>query len=137
MFEKLVEIERKYDDLQRRLAEPEIVGDVAKYRETMKALAEIEGVVKKTREHREASRRLAETRQMLSALDSGDAEMREMAEIEVAELEAATAALEQEIRILLQPKDPNDEKNVIVEIRAGTGGDEASLFAAEIMRMYV
>jgi peptide chain release factor 1 len=137
MFDKLIEIERKYEDLQRRLAEPEIVGDVAKYRETMKAVAEIAGVVMKYREHREASRRLADTRQMLSTLDSGDQEMREMAELEVAELETATAALEQEIRILLQPKDPNDEKNVIVEIRAGTGGDEASLFAAEIMRMYV
>jgi peptide chain release factor 1 len=137
MFEKLVAIENKYEDLQRRLAEPEIVSDVARYRETMKSLSEIQDVVLKYREHRDATRRLEETRQMLAALDSGEAEMREMAEMEVAELEAATAAMANEIRVLLQPKDPNDEKNVIVEIRAGTGGDEASLFAAEIMRMYI
>ncbi len=137
MFEKLVEVENKYEDLQRRLAEPEIVGDVAKYRETMKALSEIQDLVAKYREHRRSSRRLTETRQMLATLESGDDEMREMAEMEVAELETATAELERELRVLLQPKDPNDEKNVIVEIRAGTGGDEASLFAAEIMRMYV
>ncbi len=137
MFEKLIEIENKYEDLQRRLAEPEIVNDVARYRETMKSLSEIEDLVAKYREHREASRRLVETRQMLSTLESGDEEMREMAQVEVAELEGAAATLDRELRVLLQPKDPNDEKNVIVEVRAGTGGDEASLFAAEVMRMYV
>src|SRR5206468_12550291 len=78
-------------------------------------------------------KRLADAREMLRS----DDEMRELAELELAELEPKAPALEQEIRILLQPRDPNDEKNVFVESRAGTGGDEASLFAAEIMRMYI
>jgi peptide chain release factor 1 len=137
MFEKLIEIENKYEDLQRRLADPEIAVDVARYRETMKSLSEIEELVAKYRAHRDSARRLAETRQMLSTLGSGDEELREMAGIELAELEETTGRLERELRVLLQPKDPNDDKNVIVEVRAGTGGDEASLFAAEVMRMYV
>ena len=137
MFEKLIEIENRYEDLQRRLAEPEIVTDVAKYRETMKSLSEIQELVMKYREHRDAARRLAETKEMLATLSTGDGELREMAQMEVVELDETAARLERELRVLLQPKDPNDDKNVIVEIRAGTGGDEASLFAAEIMRMYV
>ncbi|MGH9458033.1 MAG: peptide chain release factor 1 [Thermoanaerobaculia bacterium] len=137
MFEKLNEIETKYEDLQRAIADPAIVTDVARYRETMKAIAEIEEIVRKFREQREAQKRLAETRQMIATLESGDGELREMAEMEIGELEAKTRALDAELKVLLQPKDPNDEKNVIVEVRAGTGGDEASLFAAEVVRMYV
>ncbi|HKO02847.1 MAG TPA: peptide chain release factor 1, partial [Thermoanaerobaculia bacterium] len=90
----------------------------------------------KYRELKHVQQGLAETREMLSALKSDD-EMRELAELELADLEAKEPALESELRVLLQPKDPNDDKNVFVEIRAGTGGDEASLFAAEIMRMYI
>jgi peptide chain release factor 1 len=136
MHEKLDEIEQRYEELQRKSSDPSVVTDVAAYRDTMKALAEIQEVVTKYRELRAVEKGLAETREMLDSLKSGD-EMRELAELELADLEAKQPALEQEIRVLLQPKDPNDEKNVFVEIRAGTGGDEASLFAAEIMRMYI
>jgi peptide chain release factor 1 len=118
------------------MGDPEIVTDVAAYRDTMKATAEIQEVVVKYRELKEVEKRRAETREMLQSLKSDD-ELRELAELELADLDQQAPALEGEIRVLLQPKDPNDDKNVFVEIRAGTGGDEASLFAAEIMRMYI
>jgi peptide chain release factor 1 len=136
MYDKLEEIERRYDELQKRLAEPEVMNDRAAYRETMKSVREIEDVVVKYRELKQVRKGLGETREMLASL-KGEDELRELANLELAELEAKEPVLENELRVLLQPKDPNDEKNVFVEIRAGTGGDEASLFAAEIMRMYV
>ena len=132
MNTKLIDIERRYEELQRKIADPSVVTDVSLYRDTMKAISEIEEVVEKYRELRDVQKRIADAREMQRA----DDEMRELAEMELAELEPKEPQLEAEIRILLQPKDPNDEKNVFVEIRAGTGGDEASLFAAEIMRMY-
>ena len=131
--EKLTDIEKRYDELQRKIADPSVVTDVAAYRNTMKAISEIDDVVAKYRQLKDVRKRLADAREMLQAND----EMRELAQMEIAELEPQEPALEKEIQVLLQPKDPNDEKNVFVEIRAGTGGDEASLFAAEIMRMYV
>src|SRR5688572_17985574 len=133
MYEKLNEIERRYEELQRKIEDPSIVTDVAAYRDTMKAIAEIEQVVEKFRELRDIRRRIAEAQEMLRS----DDDMRELAELELADLQPKEPPLEDELKILLQPKDPNDEKNVFVEIRAGTGGDEASLFAAEIMRMYI
>jgi len=136
MYEKLDEIEKRYDELQRKIADQSVATDVALFRDTMKAIAEIEDVVAKYRQLREVQKRLAETREMLATLKDED-ELRELAELDLADLEGQEPALESEIRILLQPKDPNDEKNVFVEIRAGTGGDEASLFAAEVMRMYI
>ncbi len=136
MYEKLDDIEKRYDELQRKIADQAVATDVALFRDTMKAIAEIEDVVAKYQQLRGVQKRLAETREMLVGLKEGD-ELRELAELDLADLESQEPALESEIRILLQPKDPNDEKNVFVEIRAGTGGDEASLFAAEIMRMYI
>jgi peptide chain release factor 1 len=136
MYEKLNDIEKRYDELQQRLADPSIVTDVAAYRDTMKAISEIGDVVAKYRELKDVRKGLAQTREMLSSL-KGEDELRELAQMELEELEAKEPKLEDELRVLLQPKDPNDEKNVFVEIRAGTGGDEASLFAAEIMRMYI
>ncbi|MHB0969617.1 MAG: peptide chain release factor 1 [Thermoanaerobaculia bacterium] len=136
MFSKLADIEKKYEELQERISDPGIVSDMTRYRETMKSVSEIEGVVQKYREWKSVSRSVEETREMLASLN-GDDELREMAELELAELEAKLPELDRELRILLQPKDPNDDKNCFVEIRAGTGGDEASLFAAEIMRMYM
>jgi len=133
MYEKLAEIERRYDELQHRLGEPDVVTDVAAYRDTMKAISEIQEVVAKYRELKDVRKRVADAREMLK----NDDDMKELAEMELAELEPKEAPLEHEIQILLQPRDPNDEKNVFVEIRAGTGGDEASLFAAEVMRMYI
>ena len=135
--EKLTDIEKRYDELQRKIADPSVVTDVAAYRDTMKAISEIDEVVAKYRQLKDVRKRLADTREMLAALSSSDDEMRELAQMEIAELEPQEPALEKEIQVLLQPKDPNDEKNVFVEIRAGTGGDEASLFASEVMRMYI
>jgi peptide chain release factor 1 len=131
--EKLTDIERRYDELQRKIADPSVVTDVAAYRDTMKAISEIDEVVAKYRQFKDVRKRLADAREMLAA----DDEMRDLAQMEIADLEPQAPALEKEIQVLLQPKDPNDEKNVFVEIRAGTGGDEASLFASEIMRMYI
>jgi peptide chain release factor 1 len=133
MYDKLNEIEKRYEELQRKIENPSIVNDVAAYRDTMKAIAEIEEVVSKFRELRDIRKRIAEAREMVHA----DDDMRELAEMELSELEPREPVLESELKILLQPKDPNDDKNVFVEVRAGTGGDEASLFAAEIMRMYI
>ena len=133
MYEKLDEIEKRYEELQRKIADPSVVTDVSAYRTTMKSIAEIEEVVAKYRQLRDMRKRIADAKEMLRA----DDEMRELAELELAELEPQAPQLETELKVLLQPKDPNDDKNVFVEIRAGTGGDEASLFAAEIMRMYI
>jgi peptide chain release factor 1 len=133
MYEKLNEIEKRYEELQRKIADPSVVTDVSNYRTTMKQVSEIEEVVHKFRQLRDIRKRIAEARDMVSAND----DMRELAELELAELEPKEPELESELKILLQPKDPNDDKNVFVEVRAGTGGDEASLFAAEIMRMYI
>ncbi len=132
MYEKLDEIEQRYDELQAKIGDPSVATDVAAYRDAMKAIAEIEDVVAKYRELKDIRKRLRDAREMLHSDD-----MRELAEMEIAELEPKEPLLEREIQVLLQPKDPNDEKNVFVEIRAGTGGDEASLFAAEVMRMYI
>jgi peptide chain release factor 1 len=133
MFEKLDEIEKRYDELQRKIGDPSVATDVAAFRDAMKAIAEIQEVVAKYRELKELRKRLADARELLKS----DDDMRELAEMEIAELEPKAPELEREIQVLLQPKDPNDDKNVFVEIRAGTGGDEASLFAAEMMRMYI
>jgi peptide chain release factor 1 len=133
MYEKLDEIEKRYDELQSKIGDPSIATDVAAYRDAMKAIAEIEDVVAKYRELKDIRKRLRDAREMLRS----DDDMKELAELEIAELDPKEPALEREIQVLLQPKDPNDDKNVFVEIRAGTGGDEASLFAAEVMRMYI
>ncbi|HEX8252978.1 MAG TPA: peptide chain release factor 1 [Thermoanaerobaculia bacterium] len=133
MYEKLNEIEKKYEELQQKMANPSIATDVAAFRETMKSVSEIEELVMKFRELRDIRKRIADARDMVRA----DDDMRELAELELADLEPKEPQLESELKILLQPKDPNDDKNVFVEVRAGTGGDEASLFAAEIMRMYI
>jgi peptide chain release factor 1 len=133
MYSKLNDIEKRYEELQRKIEDPSIVTDVKAYREAMKAISEIEEVVVKHRQLRDVKKRLADARDMMRS----DDEMRELAEMEIGELEPLEVSLDSELQILLQPKDPNDDKNVFVEIRAGTGGDEASLFAAEIMRMYI
>jgi peptide chain release factor 1 len=133
MYEKLNDIEKRYDELQQKIGDPSVATDVSAFREAMKSIAEIQDVVAKYRELRDVQKRLADAREMLKT----DDEMRELAELELADLEPKEPRLEAELKVLLQPRDPNDEKNVFVEIRAGTGGDEASLFAAEIMRMYI
>ncbi|MCH9649240.1 MAG: peptide chain release factor 1 [Deltaproteobacteria bacterium] len=135
MFEKLSQIEQSYEELTHKLAQPEILANPASFRETSKALADIDTLVQTYREHKEILRQLGETAEMLETLPKDD-ELAEMARLEQAELQDRQASLEEKLRKELTPKDPNDGRNIIMEIRAGTGGDEATLFAAELFRMY-
>ena len=130
---KLEQLEKRYEGLTRQMADPAVIGDAQEYRKTAKAQSELAELVSKYRDWKKAEDSLAQARGMLA---DADPDLRAMAEAEVAELEPAMARIEEELKILLLPKDPNDEKNVVLEIRAGTGGDEATLFAAEIFRMY-
>ena len=134
MFERLEQIEAKYEELTKTLASPEIISDSSKYQKTARAHSELTAVVEKYREHKDLKRGIADSKAMVA--NETDAELRAYAEEELAQLEPRLAQAEQDLKVLLLPKDPNDEKNVVLEIRAGTGGDEASLFAAEIFRMY-
>ncbi len=136
MDDKLDHLEHRYDELQQKIADPAVVNDHVAYRDTMKSLSEISDIVTKYRQLKQVRKSIADTRGMLATL-KGEDELRELAELELRDLEAKQPGVENDLRVLLQPKDPNDEKNVFVEIRAGTGGDEASLFAAEVMRMYM
>jgi peptide chain release factor 1 len=133
--EKLDQLEQRYTELQTKASDPSIVNDHNAYRDAMKAIKEIEEVVSKYRELKQVRKGIADTKGMLASI-KGEDDLRELAELELADLQAKEPVLENDLKVLLQPRDPNDEKNVFVEIRAGTGGDEASLFAAEIMRMY-
>ena len=134
MFDRLEQIERRYEELTQALASREIINDSARYQKAAKAHSELVPVVEKFREFKDLKRGIAESKSMVAGED--DVEMRAYAQEELARLEARTAQLEEELKVLLIPKDPNDDKNIVLEIRAGTGGDEATLFAAEIFRMY-
>jgi peptide chain release factor 1 len=134
MFERLDQIEARYEELTQALASPEIIGDSAKYQKTAKAHSEISAIVEKYREFKDLRKGINESKAVLA--DEKDPEMRAYAQEELDKLEARVGGVEDELKVLLIPKDPNDEKNVILEIRAGTGGDEATLFAAEMFRMY-
>ncbi|HUF77595.1 MAG TPA: PCRF domain-containing protein, partial [Thermoanaerobaculia bacterium] len=135
MIEKLAEIEQTHDELTARLADPELLADRKAYAEATKALSDLTRTVELYREYRAVERQLAQTEEMLAGL-SRDDELYSLARDEREELAARRAELEGSIRVELTPKDPNDSRNVVLEIRAGTGGDEASLFAAELFRMY-
>jgi peptide chain release factor 1 len=134
MRDKLEAIEEKYDELTRQLSDHELLADQSKYTKVAKQHRDLEEIVEKSREFKALDRGIQETRELLETEQDG--EMLSLARAELAELEQRRDDVEAGIRVLLLPKDPNDEKNVILEIRAGTGGDEASLFASEIMRMY-
>jgi peptide chain release factor 1 len=133
MLDKLTSVEHRYSELASLLAEPAVQGDQSEYRKHARALAELEPMVERFREYKGV---VAELEQAQELVRSGDAEMRELAQEELATLQSRRDALLQELKLLLVPKDPNDEKNVLLEIRAGTGGDEAALFAGELFRMY-
>src|SRR6187549_179509 len=133
MFDKLSTVETRYDELMTRLGTVEVQSDAAEYKKAAKALAELEPLVQKYREYKTVEEDLAGTTELAKG---SDADMRALAEEELPALTARRDLLLQELKILLVPKDPNDEKNVILEIRAGTGGDEAALFAADLFRMY-
>jgi peptide chain release factor 1 len=134
MFDKLRQIEERYRELTRSLADPAVIGQPAAYAKTAKAASELSEVVQKFEEYKQLLGRLEEARHMVA--EDADREMREMAQAEVDELAARQGKLEDGLRALIIPKDPNDDKNVFVEIRAGAGGDEAGLFAADLARMY-
>src|SRR5271154_3746853 len=134
MFERLDQIEARYDELTQALASPDIMNDSAKFQKAAKAHSEISLIVERYREYKDLKRGIAESRAVLA--DEKDPEMRAYAQEELDKLEARVAGVEQELKVLLVPKDPNDEKDVILEIRAGTGGGEDTLFVAELFRMY-
>jgi peptide chain release factor 1 len=136
MLQKLEEIERKYAELKARSESPEIAQDHVAYTKTVRAMKEIASIVEKVRERRRLEKELADARELLETLPPAD-ELRTVAQREFDTLRERLPAVEEELRLLLLPKDPNDAKNVVLEIRAGTGGDEAALFAEELFRMYV
>ena len=133
MLDKLTSVETRYAELSRLLADPSVQADQAEYRRHAKALAEIEPLVERFRDYKGV---LAEIAQAEELARSGDAELRGLAEEELAALQGRREAVQHDLKLLLVPKDPNDEKNVLLEIRAGTGGDEAALFAGDLFRMY-
>jgi peptide chain release factor 1 len=133
MFDKLAAEEQRYEQLMRLLGTAEVQNEPAEYRKHAKALADLEPLVERFREYKTAVQNLAEAEELAQ---SGDADMRDLAREEIKSLTSARDSLVGQLKTLLVPKDPNDEKNVVLEIRAGTGGDEAALFAAELFRMY-
>ena len=133
MFDKLDFITGKYDELAQKVSDPEIINNQPVWQKYVKEMGEIEPIVKKYKEYKKAKADMADAKEML---EDGDDEMRELAKMEISELEDTISQQEEELKVLLLPKDPNDEKNVILEIRAGTGGDEAALFGADLLRMY-
>ena len=133
MFAKLENLEHRYEDLEQQLSFPDVLADQDRYRKLTKAHADLKEVVDVFRKYKDAKSQLAESRDLL---EDGDAEIRGMAQEEIKGLEPEVGALERELTLLLLPKDPLDDKNIILEIRAGTGGDEAALFASDLFRMY-
>ena len=135
MFEQLKDLEHRYEELMKELSMPDAAADQNRFRALMKEQSSLTPLVEAYRTYKKAQENLSEALQLLD--EESDEEMRELAKEEMGEAKAQIARSEEELKILLLPKDPNDEKNVIVEIRAGAGGDEAALFAAELYRMYV
>ena len=134
MLKKLEVLEDKYKELTEKISDPEIINDQKTWQKYMKEHADLEPIVMKYREYTNVLQSIADSKEILQ--EESDEELRELAKMELSEMEDMVEPLESELKILLLPKDPNDDKNVIVEIRAGAGGDEAALFAAEIYRMY-
>lgn len=135
MFKRLEIFDKRYAELEKRMYEPDVVSDPEAYRKVMQEYSSIEPVVKKYREYKEKQNTIAESLALLED-SSADEELRELASMELDDAKRALPALEEELKILLLPKDPNDERDVIVEIRGGTGGEESSLFAYDLFRMY-
>lgn len=135
MLDKLAFLEEKYEDLSEKISDPEIINDQNQWKKLVKEHSNLEEIVVKYREYKKAEEGLNDAKEILKD-KSADEELKEMAKMEIHDLEEQIKALEEELKILLLPKDPNDDKDVIVEIRAGAGGDEAGLFAADLFRMY-
>ncbi|HZJ76934.1 MAG TPA: peptide chain release factor 1 [Oscillospiraceae bacterium] len=135
MLGKLIFLEKKYKDLGLQIGDPEIINDQNRWTKLVKEHSDLEEVVTKYRQYRSVQEELEGANEILIDKDS-DEELKEMARMEISELEEQAGIIEEDLKILLLPKDPNDDKNVIIEIRAGAGGDEAGLFAADLFRMY-
>ncbi|MEM9896450.1 MAG: peptide chain release factor 1 [Bacteroidota bacterium] len=134
MVEKLEEIKHRFEEVGQLIVQPDIISDMEKYGKLNKEYSDLEKIVKVYNAYTDATSNLKNAKEVLST--EKDPEFREMAKMEIEELEPAISSLEEELKILLIPKDPNDSKNVILEIRAGTGGDEASIFAGDLFRLY-
>ena len=134
MFDKLRQIEERWGELNRQLSDPAVISQPALYARTAKSASELSETVEKFGHYKAVLTRISEARHILA--EDPDREMRDMAQAEIDELSAEQARLEDDLRTLLIPRDPNDDKNVFLEIRAGAGGDEAALFAADLVRMY-
>lgn len=134
MFDKLDFILEKYEELSLKVSDPDVINNQKLWQKHIKEMGEMEPIVNKYREYKKAKEAVAEAKEML---DSGDEELRELAKMEIAEYEEQLPQLEEQLKILLLPKDLNDDKNVILEVRAGTGGEEAALFAQDLLRMYL
>lgn len=134
MFEKLGFLEEKYIELNKKAADPEVISDQDQFRTVMKEISELEPIVEKYREYKQAQQEMTDAKEMMDT--ESDHDLREMAEAEYYDKRDQSEQIIEEIKILLLPKDENDDKNVIVEIRAGAGGDEAALFAGDLYRMY-
>ncbi len=134
MFDKLDFILEKYEELSLKVSDPDIISNQPVWKKHMKELGELEPVALKYKEYKKAKEEMDAAREML---ESDDEEMKELAKMEIADLEDKLPEIENELKILMLPKDPNDDKNVILEVRAGTGGDEAALFGMDLLRMYL
>ena len=135
MFDKLDDLLRRYEEIMNELHEPDVANDQKRYRNLMKEESNLAPIVEAYKEYKKCKETVEDSLTMLE--EESDEEMREMLKEELADSKKRIEELETELKILLLPKDPNDDKNVIVEIRAGAGGDESALFAAEIYRMYI
>jgi peptide chain release factor 1 len=135
MLEKLEFLQEKYDELTKKCSDPAVIANQKEFQKYTKEMSDLEPVVKKYEEYKEVKQGIEDARELMSEAGS-DEEMKDLAKMELDELEAKVGPIEEELKILLIPKDPNDDKNVILEIRAGTGGDEAALFGADLLRMY-
>lgn len=135
MFDKLDFIVEKYEEMSLKVSDPEIINNQPVWQKYIKDMGEMEPIVKKYAEYKKAKEELKDAKEIVE--QESDEEMRDLAKMEINELEEQIARNEDELKILLLPKDPNDDKNVILEVRAGTGGEEAALFAQELLRMYM
>ena len=133
MFDKLASLEMRFEEINRRLSEPEVINDQDTFKKLCKESSDLSEIVDAYRSYKRAKDSASECREILQ---SGDKELAELAKAELSDAEAVISEISEKLKILLLPKDPNDEKNVIIEIRGGTGGEEAALFAADLFRMY-
>lgn len=136
MFDKLDFIQEKYENLSLKVSDPEIISNQSEWKKYVKEMSDIEPIVHKYKDYKTLKENIEETKSLLE--ESGDdAELKEMAKLELNDLEEQITVTQDELKVLLLPKDPNDDKNVIVEIRAGAGGNEAGLFGSDLLRMYM